>query len=109
LVFYDSPHIGHVAIYLGNGRIIEDPHTGDKVKVTGVGTPVATARWWDRSQAGSFSGAGGGAKTGKGAGAGAGALVGVPNAGAAPSIASAASRRSAALAITGDLRAANAL
>ncbi|MHB8510759.1 MAG: C40 family peptidase [Actinomycetota bacterium] len=44
LVFFYQP-ISHVGMYVGNGQMIEAPHTGDHVKVTGV--------YWD-----SFVGAG---------------------------------------------------
>ena len=30
------PHAGHVAIYIGNGKMIHAPHTGDVVKVSNV-------------------------------------------------------------------------
>lgn len=47
LIFYDHPSIGHVVMYIGNGQIIEAPHTGAWVHVTnfytsqiaGVGRP----------------------------------------------------------------------
>jgi peptidoglycan DL-endopeptidase CwlO len=35
---------GHVGIYLGNGTIIDAPHTGASVRVDPVGTPVAIRR-----------------------------------------------------------------
>jgi cell wall-associated NlpC family hydrolase len=46
LVFYagsdgTAAHPGHVAIYLGGGRIIEDPHTGASVHVTSIHEPGA--------------------------------------------------------------------
>lgn len=37
LVFYGSP-AHHVGIYLGSGKYIEAPHTGAKIKITGVGS-----------------------------------------------------------------------
>ena len=46
LVFYEpSPSgPGHVGIYIGNGQIIDAPHTGTVVRVDPVGTPSAIRR-----------------------------------------------------------------
>jgi cell wall-associated NlpC family hydrolase len=35
LIFFFSP-IHHVAIYMGNGKMIEAPHTGDVVSINPV-------------------------------------------------------------------------
>lgn len=43
LVFYGAP-IHHVGIYLGAGKFIEAPHTGDVVKIASVGTPSKIQR-----------------------------------------------------------------
>jgi hypothetical protein len=38
LVFSEGwPHPGHVAVYVGGGQVIEDPHTGAGVRYTSVG------------------------------------------------------------------------
>jgi cell wall-associated NlpC family hydrolase len=34
LLFYDSPVVGHVAIYIGNGQMIEAAHTGTPVRIS---------------------------------------------------------------------------
>ena len=38
LVFFDSPDVGHVGIYLGNGMMLDAPHTGAVVRIEGI--------WW---------------------------------------------------------------
>jgi len=38
LVFYDSPDVGHVGIYLGGGMMLDAPHTGAVVRIEGI--------WW---------------------------------------------------------------
>jgi cell wall-associated NlpC family hydrolase len=46
LVFYGSP-VHHVAIYIGGGKIVHAPHTGDHVRMAGIdypGTPSAYRR-----------------------------------------------------------------
>ncbi len=43
LVFYGSP-AEHVGIYLGNGQIINAPHSGQTVSITGVGNPTDIQR-----------------------------------------------------------------
>jgi cell wall-associated NlpC family hydrolase len=38
IVYYDNPgDVDHVGIYLGNGRMVQAPQSGQNVKVTGVG------------------------------------------------------------------------
>ncbi len=46
LVFFDpsASGPGHVGIYIGNGQMIDAPHTGAAVRVDGVGTPSAIRR-----------------------------------------------------------------
>ena len=46
LVFYEpSPSgPGHVGIYIGNGQMIDAPHTGTVVRIDPVGTPTAIRR-----------------------------------------------------------------
>ena len=43
LVFYGSP-AEHVGIYVGNGQMIDAPHTGTSVRIDGVGTPTSIRR-----------------------------------------------------------------
>ena len=43
LVFYGSP-AEHVGIYVGNGQMIDAPHTGTAVRIEGVGTPTSIRR-----------------------------------------------------------------
>jgi peptidoglycan DL-endopeptidase CwlO len=43
LVFYGSP-AEHVGIYVGNGQMINAPHTGTSVRIEGVGTPTSIRR-----------------------------------------------------------------
>lgn len=43
LVFYGSP-AEHVGIYVGNGQMINAPHTGTTVRIDGVGTPTSIRR-----------------------------------------------------------------
>jgi peptidoglycan DL-endopeptidase CwlO len=43
LVFYGSP-AEHVGIYVGNGQMIDAPHTGTSVRIEGVGTPTSIRR-----------------------------------------------------------------
>ena len=38
LVFFDSPDIGHVGIYLGGGMMVDAPHTGAVVRIESI--------WW---------------------------------------------------------------
>ncbi len=38
LVFFDSPDIGHVGIYLGGGMMIDAPHTGAVIRIESI--------WW---------------------------------------------------------------
>ena len=47
LVFFGSP-VSHVAIYIGDGKIIEAPHTGDVVKISALSaksTPTHVQRY----------------------------------------------------------------
>lgn len=50
LVFSEgNPHPGHVGLYIGGGKVLEDPHTGDHVKIVTLsyfGWNGASARWW---------------------------------------------------------------
>lgn len=49
LVFSEGIHPGHVGLYIGGGKVLEDPHTGDHVKVvplSGFGWNGESARWW---------------------------------------------------------------
>jgi cell wall-associated NlpC family hydrolase len=43
LVFYGSP-AEHVGIYVGNGQMIDAPHTGTSVRIEGVGSPTSIRR-----------------------------------------------------------------
>ncbi|HET9732157.1 MAG TPA: NlpC/P60 family protein [Acidimicrobiales bacterium] len=43
LVFYGSP-AEHVGIYIGNGQMIDAPHTGTNVRVDSVGVPTSIRR-----------------------------------------------------------------
>lgn len=48
LIFYSfegNGVIGHVGIYLGNGKMIHSPKTGDTVKITDVSTSYWTSRY----------------------------------------------------------------
>jgi cell wall-associated NlpC family hydrolase len=36
LVFFYPPTVHHVGIYIGHGRMIEAPHTGDVVKISSI-------------------------------------------------------------------------
>ena len=38
LVFFDSPDVGHVGIYLGGGMMLDAPHTGAFVRIEPI--------WW---------------------------------------------------------------
>ncbi|HET6792940.1 MAG TPA: transglycosylase SLT domain-containing protein [Acidimicrobiales bacterium] len=83
LIFYGSP-AEHVGIYVGNGQMIDAPHTGTSVRIEGVGTPTSIRRvtapsasptWIDTASFGSSSpvtGAGSGADSVAGAGGGLG-------------------------------------
>ncbi|MFZ4584242.1 MAG: NlpC/P60 family protein [Acidimicrobiia bacterium] len=44
LVFYGPGGGNHVAMYIGNGLMIEAPHTGAVVRVTGLRPPMGAAR-----------------------------------------------------------------
>lgn len=43
LVFYGSP-AEHVGIYVGNGQMVDAPHTGTSVRIEGVGSPTSIRR-----------------------------------------------------------------
>ena len=43
LIAFGSP-VDHIAIYVGDGKIIQAPHTGDVVRITDVRRPIATIR-----------------------------------------------------------------
>lgn len=43
LIFYGSP-AEHVGIYIGNGNMIDAPHTGTNVRIDSVGTPTSIRR-----------------------------------------------------------------
>ncbi|MCX4092170.1 C40 family peptidase [Nocardia sp. alder85J] len=42
---FDNGSPGHVMMYIGNGRCIEAPHTGDVVKIVGLPSSFAASRW----------------------------------------------------------------
>ena len=49
LLFYrtdpaDPMHISHVAIYIGNGKMVQAPHTGENVQVDTGSTPPSISR-----------------------------------------------------------------
>lgn len=49
LVFAEGVHPGHVGLYIGNDQVLEDPHTGDHVKIVALsdfGWNGESARWW---------------------------------------------------------------
>jgi cell wall-associated NlpC family hydrolase len=49
LVFSEGIHPGHVGLYIGGGQVLEDPHTGDHVKIVALrdfGWNGESARWW---------------------------------------------------------------
>ena len=59
LVFYGSP-AEHVGIYVGNGRMIDAPHTGTSVRIDGVGTPTSIRRIVGTGSGGTFPAVSGG-------------------------------------------------
>lgn len=64
LVFSEGVHPGHVGLYIGQGKVLEDPHTGDHVKIvplSGFGWNGESARWWGGRARG---GGGGGGRAG---------------------------------------------
>ncbi|MEK6252800.1 MAG: NlpC/P60 family protein [Actinomycetota bacterium] len=80
LVGYHTGH-SHIAIYIGNGKIVHAPHTGTTVQVTtlnGPGRPTGTARWWGGKTVSGGGGTTGGGDTtvNLGAGGGGGLVVG---------------------------------
>jgi len=53
VIYYDEAGgTDHVGIYLGNGQVVQAPHTGDVVKITGVGRPTSIRRIFDDGQFG---------------------------------------------------------
>jgi hypothetical protein len=63
LVFSEGVHPGHVGLYIGNGQVLEDPHTGDHVKTVALkdfGWNGESARWWGGTQGTGTGGGGGG-------------------------------------------------
>jgi cell wall-associated NlpC family hydrolase len=70
LVFSEGVHPGHVGLYIGGGKVLEDPHTGDHVKVVSIdyfGWNGESARWWGGKSSGGQGHAGRSA-SGRGAG-----------------------------------------
>src|SRR6266496_3384519 len=64
LVFAEGIHPGHVGLYIGKGMVLEDPHTGDHVKIvplSAFGWNGMSARWWSGNAKISGGGAKGGA------------------------------------------------
>jgi cell wall-associated NlpC family hydrolase len=43
LVFYGRP-AHHVGIYLGDGKMVDAPHTGANVRIDGIGRPTSYGR-----------------------------------------------------------------
>ena len=43
LVAFGSP-VDHIAIYMGDGKIIQSPHTGDVVKISAIKRPITAIR-----------------------------------------------------------------
>jgi cell wall-associated NlpC family hydrolase len=61
LVFSEGVHPGHVGLYIGDGMVLEDPHTGSHVQtipLSSFGWNGESARWWGGKTA---TGGGGGA------------------------------------------------
>jgi cell wall-associated NlpC family hydrolase len=58
LVFFEptSSGPGHVGIYIGNGQMIDAPHTGTDVQVQSVGQPIAIRRVLPTAPSGPSSG-----------------------------------------------------
>lgn len=38
------PNVGHVQIYIGNGKVIHAPHTGDVIKISSLGNYISARR-----------------------------------------------------------------
>lgn len=56
VVYYDNPgDTDHVGIYIGGGRVIQAPQSGDVVKVTGVGKATSIRRIFDDSAFGQIA------------------------------------------------------
>lgn len=48
IVYFDNPgETDHVGIYLGNGKMVQAPQTGDVVRVTNIGRPTSIRRIFD--------------------------------------------------------------
>jgi hypothetical protein len=68
LVFSEGVHPGHVGLYVGNGNVLEDPHTGDHVKVIPLknfGWNGESARWWAQKAKHTPKGGGGSSDSGQ--------------------------------------------
>jgi cell wall-associated NlpC family hydrolase len=53
IVYYDEPgDTDHMGIYIGNGQVVQAPHTGDVVKITGIGKATSIRRIFDDSNFG---------------------------------------------------------
>lgn len=64
IIYYDEPGgTDHVGIYLGNGKMVQAPQSGDVVKVTNVGKPTSIRRIFDDSAFGTIATPGGGTAT----------------------------------------------
>ncbi len=71
---------GHVGIYIGNGQMIDAPHTGAVVRVDPVGTPTEIRRVTGLAPAASGPGVTGAATTTGGATGSSGVIPGTPTA-----------------------------
>jgi cell wall-associated NlpC family hydrolase len=63
LVFSEGIHPGHVGLYIGNNQVLEDPHTGDHVKIVPLsyfGWNGESARWWGGTKKSADGGVGAG-------------------------------------------------
>lgn len=48
LIYYDEPgDTDHIGLYLGGGRMVQAPQSGDVVRVTGIGKPTSIRRLFD--------------------------------------------------------------
>lgn len=62
IVYYDNPNstTDHVGIYIGNGKVIQAPQSGDHVRVTSVGNFTSIRRIFEDNLFGSLATPGGG-------------------------------------------------